>query len=161
MNLSPRPRSFARFAQVAVASVVVLAGLVSAGCTDNKIGRRCDLDTEDAGTSGTTSAATINSQAVECPSRICLQPAKESSVATAGGLCTASCSSDDDCSDGQTSTSADQCHTGFACLVATTVGDFCCQRLCVCRDFVDQSNPSWQKTPPVCEPGQSTCKNVH
>jgi hypothetical protein len=159
MTLTSRPRSFVRFAQVA--AVAVLASVVLTGCPDNKIGRKCDLDTDDAGTTGTTSAATINSQAVECPSRICLQPAKESGGATAGGLCTASCSSDDDCSDGQTSTSPDQCHTGFACLVATTVGDFCCQRLCVCRDFVDTSLPNWQKTPPVCEPGHSTCKNVH
>src|SRR4051812_28175623 len=75
MTLSSRPRTFSRFAQVATkALVVVLAGLVLTGCPDDKIGRKCDLDTDDAGTTGTTSSATINSQAVECPSRICLLP---------------------------------------------------------------------------------------
>jgi hypothetical protein len=144
-----------------MAVVVALAGLVLTGCPDNKIGRKCDLDTDDAGTSGTTSAATINSQAVECPSRICLLPANEKG-GTAGGLCTASCSSDDDCEDGITSSGDNTlCHTGFTCMVATTVGDFCCQRLCVCRDFVDTSVANYNKTPPVCEPGHSTCKNVH
>ena len=158
MTLSSRSRSFVRFAQVAM--VAVLAGFVCAGCPDNKIGRKCDLDTEDGGTTGTTTSATINSQAVECPSRICLLPANEKATATAGGLCTATCSSDDDC-DGQTSAAADQCHSGFACLVATTVGDFCCERLCVCKDFVDTSVMNYNKTPPVCMPGQSQCKNVH
>jgi hypothetical protein len=157
MTLSSRSPSLARFATVAM--VAVLAGL-SAGCPDNKIGRKCDLETDDAGTSGTTSSATINSQAVECPSRICLLPANEKSGMTAG-LCTASCSSDDDCEDALTSAGDPTlCHSGFACLVASTVGDFCCQRLCVCKDFVDTTAMNYNKTPPVCEPGHSTCKNV-
>jgi hypothetical protein len=140
--------------------VAILAGFVCAGCPDDKIGRKCDLDTDDAGSTGTTTSATINAQAVECPTRICLQPANEKS-AMAGGLCTAGCSSDDDCADGQTSAADGYCHSGFSCLVATTVGNFCCQRLCVCRDFVDTSLANYNKTPPVCMPGMSTCKNVH
>ena len=151
--------SVASFA-FAIAGVILL-GLVASGCEDKHIGRVCSLDTPDAGTSGTGTSATLNGQAVECPSRICLLPADEKQNPP-GPLCTAGCSSDDDCSDGETSKNPVQCHSGFTCMVATTVGDFCCERLCVCKDFVDTSIKGYNSTPAVCEPGTgSICKNVH
>jgi hypothetical protein len=134
--------------------------LVSSGCEDKHIGRPCDLGTAAmAGNSGTGNTATINSQSVECPSRICLSPAADKNVPFP--LCTADCSSDDDC-EGETGKKADKrCETGFACVVPTTVGAFCCRRLCVCKDNIETSNPDYNKTPEACKAGQSTCKNVN
>jgi len=170
MTFSPRPRLIARLGTLgergSLASValvlVALVGLVSSGCEDKHIGRKCDLDAPDGGTATGNTSATINAQAVECPSRICLLPAEEKTTNTTA-LCTADCSSDDDCSDSEgTSSAADtHCKTGFACLVPTTVGDFCCRRLCVCKDFVDTSAADYHTTPKVCLPGNTTCANVH
>jgi len=163
MTLSFRPRSNASVASFAFAIAgLALLGLVATGCEDKHIGRVCSLDAPDAGASGTGSSAILNGSAVECPSRICLLPAEEK-AATTGPLCTAGCSSDDDC-DGETSSSNKaQCHSGFACIVATTVGDFCCERLCVCKDFIDTSprTPPYNATPATCVSGKSSCKNVH
>jgi hypothetical protein len=161
MTFSPRPLS--KLAQPTVLAFAIVAlGLVSSGCEDKHIGRVCDLDTQDAGTSSTGTSSTINSQAVECPSRICLLPAGDKTTNT-GPLCTSGCSSDDDCSDGETTSDpqSHQCKSGFTCMVATTVGGLCCERLCVCKDFVDTSVAGYNKLPKVCEPGQGQCKNVH
>jgi hypothetical protein len=162
MAFSPRPLSkLATLAPLAI--VLAVLGLVSSGCEDKHVGRVCSLDTPDAGNTGTATSATLNGQAVECPSRICLLPAGDLKPATTGPLCTASCSTDDDCSDGETSSSAasTQCKTGFTCMIATTVGNFCCEHLCVCKDFIDITRTGYNATPTVCLPGQSTCKNVH
>jgi hypothetical protein len=164
MMLSPRPLSkLANLATLApFAFAVALLGLVASGCEDKHIGRVCDLDTQDAGAPTTGTSSTIQGQAVECPSRICLLPAMEKTTTT-GPLCTATCSSDDDCSDGETTSdqTSRQCKSGFVCMVATTVGNFCCERMCVCKDFVDTTRADFKATPTVCMSGQSMCKNVH
>jgi len=57
MTLSPRPLStLAAIAPFAL--VVALVGLVSSGCEDKHIGRVCDLDVADAGTTSTGTSAT-------------------------------------------------------------------------------------------------------
>src|SRR5450432_109992 len=167
MTLSSRPLSKIAFlkkgASVApLALAIALLGLVTSGCEDKHSGRVCSLDTADAGTSATGTSATLNGQAVECPSRICLAPAADMTTNT-GPLCTATCSSDDDCSDGEPTTdqASKQCKKGFTCMVATTVGAFCCEHMCVCRDFIDTTRVGYNGTPVVCLPGQSTCHNVH
>ena len=170
MTFSPRPRSNARsagfcgssgFAAVALV-VIALVGLASSGCEDKHIGRKCDLDVGDGGVATGNLSATINSEAVECPTRICVLPAAERPTNTTS-LCSADCSSDDDCDGETTSNSTDtHCKTGFACVVPTTVGDFCCRRLCVCKDFVDILDPNYHATPKACLPGTgSTCSSVH
>jgi hypothetical protein len=166
MTFSFRPRSNVSVASFAFASFaiigVLLVGLVASGCEDKHIGRVCSLDAPDAGASGTGTSAILNGSAVECPSRICLLPAGDK-VPMTGPLCTAGCSSDDDC-DGETSSRNKlQCHSGFTCMVATTVGDFCCERLCVCKDFIDTTprTPAYNATPASCVSGKSSCKNVH
>jgi hypothetical protein len=164
MMLSPRPLSkLAKLATLApFAFAVALLGLVASGCEDKHIGRVCDLDTAEAGVPTTGNSSTIQGQAVECPSRICLLPAADKTTNT-GPLCTATCSSDDDCSDGETTSdpSSHQCKSGFVCMVATPVGAFCCERMCVCKDFVDTTRADF-RSPASCAsgPGQ-TCKNVH
>jgi hypothetical protein len=158
MTLSTRSRVFARFAPVAL--VAAMVGLGSAGCEDKHIGRLCDLTVQaDAGLSGGNTAATINASALECPSRICLLPAAQVNTNTTA-LCTAECGSDDDCGGETTGNAADpHCKKGFACMIATTVGDFCCRKLCVCKDFVDTS--AGITTPASCKPGNhASCKNV-
>jgi hypothetical protein len=165
MTFSSRPLSKIVSTIAAAAPVVVviaLVGLVSSGCEDKHIGRVCSLDTRDAGASSTGTTATLNGQAVECPTRICLLPVADMTTNTSS-LCTATCSSDDDCSDGETSSdkTSQQCKTGFTCIIPTTVGDFCCERMCVCKDFVDTTRTGFNKTPVVCMSGMSMCKNVH
>jgi hypothetical protein len=129
---------------------------LSAGCEDKHIGRSCELGTTspDAGTSG-GSVATISSPALECPSRICILPGGDTAnTENTGPLCTASCSSNDDCSDGESGPKGDpndrHCENGFVCMWPTTVGDFACQKLCVCRDFVVEPRGGFQK-PTVCQ----------
>jgi hypothetical protein len=153
MTVSSRPRLFSGFAPIALATAI--AGLLATtGCEDKHIGRACDL-TVDAGATGTGSSAIVNSEAVECPTRICLLPAADKTT-TVGPLCTADCSSDDDCSDGEST----HCKTGFTCMRPTTVGDFCCRALCVCKDFLDVPKGGYP-LPTECKSGTSTCKNVH
>jgi hypothetical protein len=89
---------------------------------------------------GSGQIATISSPALECPSRICLLPGNEKGTDT-GPLCTASCEDNSDCEDGETGNSSDpndhRCKSGFVCMWPIGhVGDFACQKFCVCRDFV-------------------------
>ncbi len=135
------------------------------GCEDKHIGRPCITNAPDAGASG-GQVAVISSPNLQCPERICLQPAPEGAVPNAaaeGGMCTAGCSTDDDCSDSDPGT---KCTSGFVCTVATTSGPFCCQKLCVCHDFVIVP-PGGFPTPSTCKPpggggpDPATCQNVH
>jgi hypothetical protein len=140
--------------------LVALLLVANLGCEDKKIGRPCELTVTDDG--GTGASATINDQALECPTRICLTPAAVKTTDTTS-LCTADCESDDDCEDGESRDKSDstdkRCSTGFSCAVATLAGDFCCRRMCICRDFIDIPVGGF-KTPAVCMPGMSTCVNV-
>ncbi|HEY2730488.1 MAG TPA: hypothetical protein VGK52_11130 [Polyangia bacterium] len=164
MTFSSRPLcTLAAIAPLAFAiAVIVGLGLVSSGCEDKHIGRVCNLDTAAATTSMSGTDATFNGQAVECPTRICVLPSMEGGATTTTALCTAGCSSDDDCSDGETTSDPNgkQCKKGFACLIASTVGPFCCEHVCVCKDFVDTTQPGFNKTPDSCQPKHSMCKNA-
>ena len=121
-----------------IGSLALLFGAIvlgGASCENKHIGRACQLTVDpDAGTSG-GATATLD-VALECPSRICMLPAREapSFSPPTTSLCTADCSSDDDCADAELRSSGNPagCKKGFVCKVAETVGDFCCRRLCVC-----------------------------
>lgn len=146
-SISPAARGLFLFALTALC--------LGGACEDKHIGRICELGTTavDAGSSG-SSVAIISSPALECPSRICIYPGGDSAnVANTGPLCTAGCGSNDDCSDGETGPKGDpndrHCENGFVCMWPTTVGDFMCQRFCVCRDFVVEP-PGGFKKPTVC-----------
>jgi hypothetical protein len=41
----------------------------------------------------------------------------------------------------------------------TTVGDFCCQKMCVCRDFVVEPGGGFTE-PAVCTQASFGCRNV-
>ncbi len=49
-------------------------------------------------------------------------------------MCSATCSSDADCVDPVDGT---RCASGFTCAPLMTLGDWCCQKVCVCRDGLD------------------------
>ena len=140
------------------AIAIAALSLVVAGCPKVRVGATCDLGVGDAGLADADpTAATINPGVPTCPGRICVQPTAEKSTTT-GPLCSADCSSDDDCNNNEITRSATDphCKSGFSCVVVTTVGPLCCQKLCICRDFFSES-----QTPPECVPGMSACPNVH
>ena len=150
----------------------VLVGLVvGAGflaCNPNSIGRPC-VNPTNAAPLGTQ----VSSPALECPSRLCLiQPSStgvgDGSV-NARSTCTATCETNDDC-DAETRSlciSASGQRLNYVCAIATTVGSFCCKKLCVCPlDLVDGVNKAPDGgiiTPSACDITQNpniTCPNV-
>jgi hypothetical protein len=46
-------------------------------------------------------------------------------------MCSRECSADTDCSGGAEDTA---CRTGFTCAPIQSLGDFCCESVCVCKD---------------------------
>jgi hypothetical protein len=61
----------------------------------------------------------------------------------ARSMCSKTCSSDDDCNNtslnNRPAVDDDEtaCATGFSCTVLQRLGQFCCQKLCVCNDDLD------------------------
>lgn len=128
-----------------------------AGCSDEHIGRKC-VTNADAGAS--TETTIISSPSLQCPSRICIQPAPMGPVPTAadeGAMCTAFCNTDDDCTDTDPGT---PCTKGFVCAWPTTAGPFCCQKMCVCHDFVNVPKGGFPE-PDTCTSPSKGCQNVH
>lgn len=153
LKLGSRCISISRTARsMALGALALAMFALGGGCEDKHVGRPCELGTTPTGGSS-GQVAILASPALECPSRICLLPVNEKG-ATTGPLCTAACESNDDCSDGETGDSSNpadlRCKTGFACTWPTTVGDFRCQRLCVCRDFVYEPPGGFQQ-PKDCQ----------
>ena len=98
--------------------------------------------------------------AASCASGACLHTPQEHDLPMCGnypdgakGLCTAACEKDADCGglDGP-------CVSGYTCGVAVTVGRYCCQRMCMCKDFVDVGSAA----PAPCDPANTanTCCNL-
>lgn len=173
MRIASRPfarASFSARSYFLMTLGVLVLGWGTAGCEDKHIGRPC-VTNADAGTVGASGGqvAIISSPNLQCPSRICLLPADESMATTPayhdGAFCTYSCNTDDDCSDaeiGDKSQSDDKrCKSNFICTIATTTGPFCCQKYCVCHDFV-YVPPGGIPTPVACEPNAgNSCENIH
>lgn len=125
-----------RHSLLGVLTLATLA-LGNVGCEDKAIGRPCDLSTD-----GGPSQAAYKSPAIECPSHLCIRPARAAGAAGADdtqALCTAPCSQDSDCT-GQTrdkkNSSDKRCSSGFVCMIPFEQGPQCCERLCVCKDFL-------------------------
>jgi hypothetical protein len=146
-----------RFTLVSAVVLAVVA-LGNLACEDRAIGRRCDVLT-DAG----SAQGVYNSEALECPSRICLKPVVQNGAKMPNppteAFCSASCSQDSDC-DGQLRDSTNQndhrCSQGFACGIAFVKGKICCQKLCLCKDFL---GPNGTSTPIACSNGAAaTCQ---
>jgi len=134
---------------VVVLGVLLCAAFVSA-CTDNPVGRICDLGSQ----MPAATEVVVASPSLDCVSRTCLRvplgrelPAGSSFPAGNNGLCPAECSSDDDCDRVPES----PCTTGFTCGVAVTVGPFCCRKFCICKDYVVVPENGKLTTPKACD----------
>jgi hypothetical protein len=135
-------------------ALLVGCALVAA-CNPNSIGRPC-VNPNNQPVRGVQLA----SPALECPSRLCLIEPPNAAAGDVTGLdggtpratCTSACAHDADCTPETTS----RCAAGFVCAVASDVGPFRCQRLCVCRsDLVQDTNVDRDGgviTPPSCVP---------
>lgn len=139
-----------RHVVLAVLGSIALA-IASAGCTDNPVGRLCDLGS----TTPQVSEVVVASQSLDCVSRTCLRvppnrelPPGSTPPPIESGLCTAACESDEDCDRVPES----PCVTGFTCGIVVTVGPFCCKKFCVCKDYVVLPASGELETPPACDP---------
>jgi hypothetical protein len=148
------------------APLMVLLAVGGSSCENKHIGRRCELAIPPGagGSVGTGTTTTID-VGLECPSRICLLPAKDNAAATTTSLCTADCTTDDDCVDSESRDPKDpadtRCANGFTCRIPVTVGSFCCRKLCVCKDFVN--GPNTTVVPAVCQStpeNKLNCQNI-
>lgn len=141
-----------------VTAFAALALLAFGGCDDKHIGRPCCLGDvcpppADAAAPSPTNVS-VNSEALECPSRVCLLPNQEVTTTT-GPFCTDNCSSDDDCADGEKKVdgvdSDHRCSQGFVCRVVIpnlmNVAK-ACQKVCTCKDFLQ--NPANTTAPMGC-----------
>ena len=149
------------------------AGVVGQGCSTpapsgGSIGRVSSFgDPCSIGVSApdvTAGVSVVTSPAAECASRVCLLPAPDRDPRGTGPLCTSGCATNADCEGGvlgdRNNPNDHRCKTGFACAVPTTIGGLCCQRMCVCRDFVTEPQGGFP-TPPACMAGGAgSCPNV-
>lgn len=141
-----------------VLGVGLLGAFGSLGCTENPVGRKCFIGAD----AGNDTQAIIASPALECPSRTCLHFPKDEGatppmMAEYADMCTAECSSDDDCD----KVAESPCINGFTCAVPVVVGPFCCRKMCICKDFIivpDGGIPN----PEACNPddNRNTCCNL-
>jgi hypothetical protein len=140
--------------RLSLAGTLVLAALAlfgNTGCEDKAIGRPCDVLTDAGAAQGV-----YNSEALECPSRICLKPVVQTGATMptppTQAYCSASCSQDSDCDPNQLRDPNNPrdygCQKGFACGIAFVKGKICCQKLCLCKDFL---GPAGAPTPIACQ----------
>jgi hypothetical protein len=80
---------------------------------------------------------------------------------TTGAYCSATCSKDSDC-DGEKRDNAEasdlRCAGGYACGVAFVVGPLCCQKLCLCKDFLGTGLQTIQTCDPKQNNGRTACQ---
>ena len=141
--------------------LAVVLGLVLAAsaCTSNPVGRICDLGTA----TPAPSEVVVASPSLDCVSRTCLRvplgkelPAGSTYPEGNNGLCTAECSTADDCDRVPES----PCKTGFTCGVAVTVGPFCCKKFCICKDYIVIPDSGTLAKPMACDastPANACC----
>ena len=146
-------------------AVLLLSALALAGCEDNPVGRICDL-----GLTPGVNEQVVASPSLDCVTRTCLRvtvdedktlPDGNEPKAPAGdlGLCTAECSSDDDCDRVPES----PCKTGFTCGIPVTVGPFCCKKFCICKDYkIIPADTNRLPDPKACEEADrnNSCCNL-
>lgn len=139
-----------------LAILVLSTAVFAAGCSENPVGRKCFIGND----AGNGSQSIIASPALECQSRTCLHTPLDRELppdSEYADLCTAECSSSDDCDKVPES----PCQTGFACAIPVVTGPFCCRKMCVCKDYLlipDGGIP----LPAACDPNNpaNTCINL-
>lgn len=77
-------------------------------------------------------------------------------------MCSKRCSNDSDCKNSGITTAdkpideeSTNCDAGFSCVRIQQLGEFCCERLCVCNDFlptgtIDELNTNCENDPDFC-----------
>jgi hypothetical protein len=84
-------------------------------------------------------------------------------------MCSKTCSSDDDCKDGgitkQVLAKQTNCQGAFKCVQIQKLGEFCCQKLCVCEDdlsqgTVDQLATECAALPTDPQTGKPICEDM-
>lgn len=140
-----------------ILSVLAMA-VLTAACSDQGIGRKCVNPS-----GGEVKGTLLVSPALECQTRLCFL-----NQTPVRSVCTATCDTDDDCESSISSKLEGDglCPTGkkFRCAVATVAGPFCCKKICLCQDDLQQGynadeagNPA---LPSACKPGGSSCPNI-
>ncbi len=129
--------------------------LAMLGCGGEDVGRKCFI-----GFTVEDDQAIIASPALDCPARLCLHVPQETELppdSQYADLCTAECSADSDCN----RVEASPCQTGFTCTIPVTVGQFCCTKLCVCKDYLIVPEAG-RPDPAACDPdnAENTCCNL-
>jgi len=159
-SLPPPARKFSFRGAFPVVLAALLGVVSGSGCENKAIGRLCDVQAD-----GGPKQGLWNQAALECPSQICIKQPQVVGITPpdTAPLCTAECSSDSDCQDGLVRTPGKtgdlRCRKGFTCGVAFEVGQLCCKKLCLCRDFL----PNGVLQPPAgCSASNSasTCANL-
>ncbi len=132
---------------------------IVAACAPDPVGRLCDL-----GSTPNNNEVLVGAPSLDCVSRTCLHvPAQAGSMAPGGttGLCTAACTSDDDCQQ----IAGSPCVSGFTCGVPLVNGPFCCEKLCICKDYVvvpTTGEVELDNAAQACDPNNAanTCCNL-
>jgi hypothetical protein len=104
-----------------------------------------------------------NVNAPECAGNMCMKPIVQPGAtgpSNTTAFCTASCSQDSDCA-GQNRDPGNpldtRCARGFACGVLFVKGALCCQKFCICQDFL---GPSGLMTPIACQGDAASSCNL-
>jgi len=136
---------------VGVLWLAIAAFSAAAGCSENPVGRICDLGSQPPGADDVV----VASPSLDCVTRTCLRVLKSRELPPGSqypsgnnGLCTAECSADSDCDRVPES----PCITGFTCGVAITAGPFCCRNFCICKDYIVIPESGHLSAPQACDP---------
>ena len=153
-----------RLAALAVSRLVMTLAVASVvGCNDPSVGRICDL----GAATPQVDEAVVASPSLDCVTRTCLRvplgrelPPGSSYPSGNNGLCTAECTTSDDCERVPES----PCITGFTCGVppGITVGPYCCRKFCICKDYIVVPE-SGQIDPPIecaADNAKNACCNL-
>ncbi|MGD0838908.1 MAG: hypothetical protein ABSB49_19915 [Polyangia bacterium] len=132
--------------------------LVVAACQTQSLGRSCSLGQAYESSQGAYSVTTS-----ACQTGICVKPALQQGAlltTNTGPYCSSLCTSDADCQSGQIRDLSNpddlRCKSGYVCAIpfgadSTGGGDLCCQKLCLCKDFIAIS--IGPVTPASCQEG--------
>lgn len=111
---------------LAALTIVALVGMLA--CEEEDVGVPCQMRSFVGTDGGAAGTAQIESQAMDCRSRLCLH---FGGVEESRSLCTRICDNDGDCPDG-----TETCPNGFTCIPATETTKLACCKMCVCKRFV-------------------------
>lgn len=150
-NVSRRLGTLAHLGRGFAALLLGAALLSTSACEDQAVGRTCKVLGDTTPTSGV-----FNDEALECPTRLCIQPSYEQGTVNTqtSALCTAECSKTSDCDDAETrdkDNSADKrCTKGFVCAQPFVIGPLACKKMCVCGDFLKLDAKGKPSPPAAC-----------